>query len=266
VKTQTKEPPTHSLPPPHSHSVLARDGSKLPHSKFRELFLSLVRHAAKPNMSNSWFVKTLVCEDTNQGTTHSASDAEYSFSFSSSFSFCIGRGWQQISPQQVQRTLFIFSSTCRKAEHVEQLLRTHSLPPSHSHSVLAGDGSKFTHSKFRELFLSLVRHAAKPNMSNSWFVRTQTKEPPTPHPPRRTHSHSPPHSHSVTARDGSKLPHSDAGARSNAYSPVPPEIYALFKKANLPRRQAPKNKPSTKTTDPYLKAFKPVTSIPVMSK
>jgi hypothetical protein len=101
---------------------LAGDGSKLPHSKFRELFLSLVRHAAKPNMSNSWFVKTLVCEDTNQGTTHSASDAEYSFSFSSSFSFCIGRGWQQISPQQVQRTLFIFSSTCRKAEHVEQLV------------------------------------------------------------------------------------------------------------------------------------------------
>jgi hypothetical protein len=176
VKTRTKELPTphpprrtHSHSLPHSHSVLARDGSKLPHSKFRELFLSLVRHAAKPNMSNSWFVKTLVCEDTNQGTTHSASDAEYSFSFSSSFSFCIGRGWQQIYPQQVQRTLFIFSSTCRKAEHVEQLLRTHSLPPSHSHSVLAGDGSKFTHSKFRELFLSLVRHAAKPNMSNSWI-------------------------------------------------------------------------------------------------
>jgi hypothetical protein len=144
--------------------------------------------------------------------------------------------------------------------------RTHSHSLPHSHSVLARDGSKLPHSKFRELFLSLVRHAAKPNMSNSWFVRTQTKEPPTPHPPRRTHSHSPPHSHSVTARDGSKLPHSDAGARSNAYSPVPPEIYALFKKANLPRRQAPKNKPSTKTTDPYLKAFKPVTSIAVMSK
>jgi hypothetical protein len=44
-----------------------------------------------------------------------------SFSSSFSFSFCIGRGWQQIYPQQVQRTLFIFSSTCRKAEHVEQL-------------------------------------------------------------------------------------------------------------------------------------------------
>jgi hypothetical protein len=73
---------------------------------------------------------------------------------------------------------------------------------------LAGDGSNLPHSKFKELFLSKVQHDEKPNMSNSWFVRTQTKEPPTPHPPRRTHSHSLPHSHSVLARDGSKLPHS----------------------------------------------------------
>jgi hypothetical protein len=50
-------------------------------------------------------------------------------------------------------------------------------------------------------------------------------KPPTPHPPRRTHSLPPSHSHSVMprARDGKKLPPPDEGGRCSANSPVPPE-------------------------------------------
>jgi hypothetical protein len=92
-----------------------------------------------------------------------------SFSSSFSFSFCIGRGWQQIYPQQVQRTLFIFSSTCRKAEHVEQLVCEDTNQGTTHSASAAADSFSFSFSFCnRREWQQITSHRVRVY----WFVKT----------------------------------------------------------------------------------------------
>jgi hypothetical protein len=109
--------------------------------RFGESYLSVVRHTASTNMSNS----------------------DYYFFVT------------------IRRILFICGSTCRRAEHVEQQLLFFSYDSENliylwfdiPQSRTCRTAIIIFYLRFGESYLSVVRHAAEPNMSNSdYFLVT----------------------------------------------------------------------------------------------